>query len=141
MVSVDWSVGVQIANFIILIFVLNKVLYKPIRSILKERKVKINGLEQTIDGANKDAQVKDEAFSAGIKDARSEGLKQKESLVQAASAEEKEIIRKINEKAQADMAAVREKIAKDAEAVRKSLLSEIDKFANIISQKLLGRAV
>jgi len=35
----------------------------------------------------------------------------------------------------------RKKIKKDTEVARKSLLSEIDDFANQISQKILGRAV
>ena len=45
MVNIDGTLFVQIANFIILIFVLNSVLYRPIRKILKEREEKVNGLD------------------------------------------------------------------------------------------------
>lgn len=140
MVSVDASVFIQIVNFIFLVFVLNIVLYKPIRKVLIQRKEKITGLEQGIDGADRDAKEKDDAFMSGVKDARANGLKGKEILLQEASGEEKKILEKINKKAQADLAEVREKIAKDAESVGKSLHQELDVFANEIGQKILGRA-
>lgn len=140
MVSVDASVFVQIVNFIFLVFVLNIVLYKPIRKVLIQRNEKITGLEQGIDGADRDAKEKDDAFMSGVKDARANGLKEKEILLQEASGEEKKILEKINKKAQANLAEVREKIAKDAESVGKSLHQELDVFANEIGQKILGRA-
>ncbi len=140
MVSVDASVFIQIVNFIFLIFVLNIVLYKPIRKVLIQRKEKLTGLEQGIDAADRDAKEKDDAFMSGVKDARANGLKEKEVLLQEASEEEKKVLEKINQKAQADLAEVREKIAKDAEIVGKSLHQELDVFANEIGQKILGRA-
>lgn len=140
MVSVDASVFIQIVNFIFLIFVLNIVLYKPIRKVLTQRKEKITGLEQGIDAADRDAKEKDDAFMSGVKDARVNGLKEKEILSQEASGEEKKILEKINKKAQEDLAEVREKIAKNAESVSKSLHQELDVFANEIGQKILGRA-
>ncbi|MCG6910281.1 MAG: ATP synthase F0 subunit B [Deltaproteobacteria bacterium] len=137
----DWTVLVQVANFIFLIFILNILLFKPIRKILLERKAKIEGLEENIDSTQKEATSQDEAFAKGLKDARGEGLKQKEALLQEASEEEKAIIDKISDQAQADLAGVRAKIAEDTEAVKTALIKEVDSFADIISEKILGRAV
>ena len=112
-----------------------------IRNILIQRKEKIAGLDQNIETINRDAKEKDDAFASGIKEARSKGFKEKEALLQEGADEEREIIEKINQKAQADLAEMREKIAKDAEDVRTSLQKEIDAFANAIGEKILGRAV
>ncbi|MBC8199834.1 MAG: ATPase [Desulfobacterales bacterium] len=140
MVSVDGSLFIQIANFIFLIWVLNVVLYKPIRKVLTQRKEKITGFEQRIDTIGKDVKEKDDAFSLGIKEARAKGLNEKGVLLQEAADEEREIIEKINKKAQANLAEIRAKIAKDVESVGKSLQQELDVFANEIGQKILGRA-
>ncbi len=140
MISIDASIFAQIVNFVFLIVVLNTVLYKPLRKILLQRKEKVNGLEKNIDTFTKDADAKDDSYLAGIKEARVEGLREKETLLQSASDEEKLIIEKINQKAQADLEAVREKIAKDAEGVRANLLKEIDSFVDAIKQKILGGA-
>ena len=137
----DISLIVQIANFLIIIWLLNIVLYRPIRKILIERKEKITSLEQNVEKLNEDAAGKDEAFLVGIKDARTKGLKEKEVLLKEGTEEEKKIIEQINQKAQANLAEVRDKIATDAQNVRASLNKEIDTFANAISEKILGRAV
>lgn len=141
MINIDVSVVIQIINFIFLIWVLNLILYKPIRSMLLQRKEKVTGMEQGIAKFQQDAVAQEDAFASGIRSARAEGMKQKEALLEAAAAEERKIIGKINEKAQADLAEVREKIAKDAEGVRIALQKEVDVFAEAIGQKILGRAV
>jgi F-type H+-transporting ATPase subunit b len=140
MIKIDVSVFLQIVNFIFLILVLNAVLYKPVRKILLQRKEKVNGLEQSVKTFTRDAQEKDESYLGGIKEARAKGLIEKENLLQSASEEEKVIIDKINEKAQADLEAVREQITKDTRQVSVSLEKEIDSFAEAIRQKILGRA-
>jgi F-type H+-transporting ATPase subunit b len=137
----DGSLLIQVVNFIFLIFILNIILYKPIRSVLIQRKEKIAGLEEGIEAFERDAVEKEDAFASGIRDARANGLKEKEALLAAAAEEERKIIEKINKKAQADLAEVKGKIVKDAEEVKVTLLKEIDGFANAIGGKILGRAV
>lgn len=137
----DGSLFVQIVNFLIIIWALNVILYKPIRKILIQRKEKISSLEQNIEKLNQDAQESDDAFVSGIKTARGKGLLEKEALIKEATEEERKIIEEINQKAQANLAEIREKIAKDAEGVRSALQKEVDTFANAISEKILGRAV
>jgi len=139
MISVDGSVIIQIVNFILLIWVLNIILYRPIRSILIQRKQKMQGLEQAIGSCEKDAKEKDDAFSKGIKEARSSGLKAKDALLQEAADAEKAMVAEINQKAQENLTKAQKKIEQDVEAVKASLLKEIDSFAKIIGQKILGR--
>ena len=137
----DGSFLIQIINFVFLIWVLNVLLYRPIRKILAQRKEKIDGLELSIETSDKDALEKDEAFAAGIKEARARGFKEKETLMQEATDEEKKIIAEINSNAQAELSEVRDKIKKEAEVAREALHKEVDSFANQICQKILGRAV
>jgi len=141
MIKIDVSLFIQVVNFLFLIWILNIVLYKPIRSILIRRKEEVKNFEREIDTFNRNAGVKDDAFAAGIKEARIKGLKQKELLISAASEEEKRLIEEINQRAQANLAASREKIAKDTEEVKAALQKQIDEFANAIGKKLLGRVV
>ena len=140
-VTPDGSIIIQIVNFLFAIWVLNILLYRPIRKILTQRKEKVDGLELAIETSNNDVKEKDDAFVAGIKEARTRGFKEKDALLQQAADAEKSIFADINRKAQAELTRNREQIKKDAEVARKSLQSEIDDFANQISQKILGRAV
>lgn len=141
MIKVDISVLMQIVNFLFLIWAMNIILYRPIRKILIQRKEKINGLEQDIDKIDKSIQEKENSYVLGVKNARSKGQKEKEALLSAAQNEEKQLIEKINKKAQQDLGQMRAKIIKDTEDVRKLLLNEVDACADAICQKILGRAV
>lgn len=141
MVNVDVSIFIQIINFLVLIWVLNLVLYKPIRNILIQRKEKMAALENGAETSLQEAKAREEAFEQGIKAARLKGLKERDSFLQEAGEEEKRIVGEINAKAQADLASVREQIAKDAASVRAALQKEVDGFAKAIGQKILGRAI
>ncbi len=134
------TVVIQLINFIFLIVILNIILLKPIRRIIAKRKEKISSLEGNIDKANQDAQEKDEALTAGVREARSKGVAEKEARILEGTEEEKRILEEINKKNQADLLEIREKIAGDAEKVRQSLQEQIDAFAADIGQKILGRA-
>jgi F-type H+-transporting ATPase subunit b len=140
MVSVDGSIVLQIANFLLLIWILNMVLYKPIRKILLERKQKMVGMQSDIDGSAQQVKSKEDAYADGVRQARAAGQKEKEILMQAAADEEKEIIGNINETAQAELKDVREKIKQEMGTVKAALEDEIDAFADAIGQKILGRA-
>lgn len=137
----NWTVFIQAANFLILVFILNKILFRPIRDMLIQRKEKMDGLEQTVANATTDLADKEETYASGIREARKKGLQEKDSLVNAATDEEKAIIDKINADALAELNAVKEKVAQEADAARDALLKEVDLFANEIGTKILGRAV
>lgn len=141
MVSISMPIlAIQIANFLVLILLLNILLYKPIRGILRQRKAKLQGLETSITATTHQAEEKSNTFGEGLKSARLKGQSQKEALVKAATEEEQAIVAKINSKAKEELDAVRAKIAKDTDAVRKVLEKDVDAFAAAITNKILGRA-
>jgi F-type H+-transporting ATPase subunit b len=141
MISVDSSLFFQIANFLVLIWAMNALVYRPIRNILRRRSEKIDGLKTGIDASATRVEEKNQAYEQGIKNARAEGMKKRDAVVEEAETGEREIVAEINRKAQAELAKVREDIAKDVESVRSALMERTEEFAREIGQKILGRAV
>lgn len=139
MIEINWTLLIQIVNFLILIFFLNLIVYKPIRSMLKQRKSKFENLENDIVAIGADAEMRNQSFGDGIKAARQEGQSQKEAMLKAAADEEKNIVAQINAKSQEEMAAMKKIIARDINEVRNALEKEIDVFADAIAIKILGR--
>ncbi|MCP3941702.1 MAG: ATPase [Desulfobacteraceae bacterium] len=136
----DISLLYQIINFLVLLFVLNLVLYKPIRNIILERKAKVEGLEAGFEKASADLYAQKDYYKNGLKEARSKGLKEKEVFVEVASKEEKEIIDQINKKAQVNLAQIKEQVVSETEQARKALEGEVELYAKAIGEKILGRA-
>jgi len=142
MISIDpLTLIISIINFLVIIFVLNIILYRPIRQILLKRKDMFDGLDRSIKSSLADADEKDLAYGAGLKNARAKGLKEKEVFLQSAAEKEKSLIDEISKKNQENIAENQSKIAKDAEAAKASLLNEVDAFAESICRKILGRVV
>ena len=137
----DWTLFVQIGNFILLILILNAILYKPIRQILIQRKERIQGYKESIDGLQRDASESEQSVQVRISEARGQGVREKEALKQTGQEEEKRLVDEINRKAQAELEGVRAQIAKDAEDARRGLEKEVGAFSAAIAEKILGRGV
>ena len=136
----DISLVYQMINFLVLLFVLNLVLYRPIRNVILERKAKVDGLETGVGKATSDLSSQKDSYKEGLREARAKGLKEKEVFVEEASKEEKEIIEQINKKAQANFAQIKQQVAEETEQARKALEAEVDAYAKAIGEKILGRA-
>lgn len=136
----DISLVYQMINFLVLLYVLNLVLYRPIRKVLLERKAKIEGMQTGVKKAAGDLVAGEDAYKDGLKKARGEGLQKKEAFIEEASGEEKEIIDRINKKAQANLADIKKQVADETEQARKSLEGEVEAYAKAIGEKILGRA-
>ncbi len=136
----DISVLYQMVNFLVLLFVLNLVLYKPIRKVLLDRKAKIEGMQKEAKKASSDLVAGEDAYKDGLKVARTKGLEEKGTFIDEASKEEKEILDKINKQAQANLVKIRQQVADETEQARKSLEGEVEIYAKAIGEKILGRA-
>ncbi len=141
MIKLDGSIIIQMINFLILVWALNYVAYRPIRGMLAKRKEKVQGLESGISQFESDAREKASAIEAGIKDAREKGIKMKDAMAEKARQEEQAMLERINEQARKDLEEIRARVSRETEEVRVSLQSQIEFYANEISKKMIGRAV
>ncbi|MBU2452682.1 MAG: ATPase, partial [Proteobacteria bacterium] len=98
------------------------------------------GMQNGAQKAASDLVAGEDAYKDGLKKARSKGLQKKEAFVAEASQEEKEIIDRINKKAQANLADIKKQVAQETEQARKVLEGEVEAYAKAIGEKILGRA-
>ncbi len=81
-----------------------------------------------------------ETLENGLKEARAKGVKEKETLIDQASVEEKEIIGKINQEAQAKLVEIKKQVVEETEKARVELEKDVEIYAREIGEKILGRA-
>lgn len=141
MLDIDITLLIQIVNFIVLMFVLNAVLYRPLRKIMEQRKEKVSGLEREIEGLIKNADQKLGDFKAKLGEANVQGNKEREALKSAGLAEEKQITSKSRDESEAEKAQVMSQIEQDASKAREELKGQVSGFASDITAKILGRVV
>ncbi|MDR2613602.1 MAG: hypothetical protein LBG06_12605 [Deltaproteobacteria bacterium] len=140
-VALDWTLVAQLITFLILMFILNKILFRPILNILREREALFEELKAKAAGFK--SQLEDgEAEEASE---RAGALKEGEKAQAARKAEGQAEERAVLEKAQAESSRKLEEAAKALQAqvseARLGLQSEARAIGHDIAQKLLGREI
>jgi F-type H+-transporting ATPase subunit b len=141
MINVDQSLIFQIINFLLLLLLLNMLLYKPIRTILKQRAEKMSLLAKEAATAQAEMTQKDQDYQNKLLQARKEGFEQKNSFKLKGQEEEKKLLLEANQKIEAQLTQNRQKIAQEMEAARQKLSGEVASFSQEIAKKILGRTI
>jgi F-type H+-transporting ATPase subunit b len=141
MLNIDYTLIIQIANFLFLLFILNILLYKPIRQILSQRKEEIDSFVGMI-GEFEDKSVQSKkALEENKAEATKDGLKEKEALKGEGSDQEKNLLKAATSEASEKLDQARDEIAVSLVSARQTLEKELGRFSRELAQKILGRSV
>jgi F-type H+-transporting ATPase subunit b len=141
MLKVDYSLLIQIANFLLLLFLLNRILYRPIRCILAERAEQMSTFENTIADLQQKSARDADSLEQNVKSARKEGFDKKEGLRGEGLEEEKGMIQKASATAGERIGEAKAEIGRHVEDVRKALEKDIGAFSQDLAEKILGRNI
>lgn len=141
MLKIDFSLFVQIANFLLLLLLMNIFLFKPIRKILARRKEEINSLEGTIEGYQNRSDQDEKGIEEGTILARKEGHKEKENLKGQGLELEKGVLQKANSSAEEKIGNAKQEIENKITDVRKALEDQVASFSEELAEKILGRSI
>ncbi|MBN1106838.1 MAG: hypothetical protein JXL84_25775 [Deltaproteobacteria bacterium] len=141
MLKIDYSVFVQIVNFLILIFLLNIILYRPIRKVLQQRRDEMDALEGAAGGLQGKAAKHERELNENAVAARREGYGEKESLRSEALDLEKKMYQDATASAAEKMeGATKERVAVLGE-IRQALEKDVGLFSRELAAKILGRSL
>ncbi|MEO0136123.1 MAG: F0F1 ATP synthase subunit B [candidate division WOR-3 bacterium] len=113
----------QIINFLILLWVLNKFLYKPILKLFKDRSSKIEEGIKTAEALKKQAAEAEEKHRQLIEEAKKEAHRIIEQATKLGDEEKKKIIALANEEARK----IVEKTMQEINAEKQNIMAEIKK--------------
>ena len=141
MLNIDGTVILQIANFLVLLVVMNIILYKPIRGMLAKRDEEMASRQKMIDDCQGRVKGNEEAIESGMVSARKEGYQEKESLKVLGQEEEKGVLQEAGAAVERKLTAAKQEIEVKVAAARETLEREISDFSNELAEKILGRSV
>ena len=139
MIQIDWSVGAQLVTFLVLVFLLNMVLFRPIREALKKRQARMDAQEADINFMETQGQGLDSETKDKLAAARREGVGARESLKQEGSEAEAALLEEIKREVDQEWSQVEQQIKKDVARARKALQTQTQSFAQLLVSKILGR--
>ncbi|MDA8090672.1 MAG: ATP synthase F0 subunit B [Nitrospiraceae bacterium] len=129
---------ILLVNFLALVWIMNRILFRPFLKIFKERQDKVNGdLESA-----KQMSAKTEEDIARIKKefelARAKGKELFEGLRAEGLEKQKQALAAAHEEALARTEKIKGELAAEAEKARQTLRGEAEKFSSSIVEKLVS---
>ena len=91
MVSLDYSLGIQIINFVLLIFILNRLLYKPLLGMIDKRKQKFADSEAEIRRLQETVEQQMAAYEEKLRQAKAAAVEEKNEIIRRGAEEARAI--------------------------------------------------
>jgi F-type H+-transporting ATPase subunit b len=140
-VSLDYSLGIQIINFVLLIFILNILLYKPILGMIDKRKKQFEESETEITRLKETVDHKMAAYEEKLGQAKAAAVEQKNEIIRQAAEEAKATIDAVRAEIPGLMAQFQARIDGEIGEAKKILANQSQKLSVEIAEKVLGRSL
>ena len=141
MISLDSTIFIQIVNFLLLIVILNILLYKPILSIIDQRKKRLEASDDEIKGLNATVDQKAAEYEEKLRQAKQKALEEKNGILKEAADQAKEIIEARRNKIPAMMSEFQDRVTREVNGARTILKNQSEKISREIAEKVLGRSL
>lgn len=140
-INPDASLIFILILFLVFVFVLNRILFRPISRVLDERQTLIEGSANEARASRRRYDAKLADYEATIRQARAESYRRLEQVRAAELEERRKVIEAAKHQAHEQIGNARQEIGRQAAVARTALESEGRQIAERISRTILGRSV
>ncbi len=141
MISINATLLVQIINLLVLIFILNRLMYKPLAKMIAEREVTLKGgIEEAKALQNKAAESKS-TYRRQLGEGRQQVRDRLEQVRRKAEGEARQIIDQAQEKARGQAEKMVAEIQAEMTQARGEIKAQAEAVAANMASRVLGREV
>jgi len=140
-IQINLTLFIQLINFLVLLFILNAILYKPILAKIREREARIRRDREKADRFWKQVRDQEERHEGELAEARQRAAQDKAAVLIEAKKTEGEILGKARNEAARIVEDMKQTVQREAEEARNRLRAEMSPLAGSIVQKILGRSI
>lgn len=141
MITMDKTLIFQIINMLVLMYLLNGVLYKPVLQILRERSRKMKGTQGEIEKFEKNARLRQEEVDKKMVEASSRAKAALDGARAEAAAAGNEKLAAIKAEAEAGKEEKMAELKNQIDGAVKGLQENLAGFASDMASKILGRSL
>ena len=139
LISINETLIVQVIGFLIFLFVINRIMFRPLQNVISDRDIHIEGIRRDIVQAQNEV----ESFASQIEEqdsaARAEAFGIKDQIEAAGSQQAKEIYASVKDEIAASSKKIQQEIAHRLAEERQHLEKESQELAVSIIEKILDR--
>lgn len=132
-----WDFAILVVNFIVLYFVLNKILFQPLAKVFRDREAATKG---ALDEAKSLTTKKDKAIAAmnaDLTEARDKAKTERNALLEEGVERQREVTTKAEAKAATMIEKAGAELQAETKKVRAAMKADVEKFSEEIVRKLV----
>jgi len=139
LISINETLIVQVVGFLIFLFVINRIMFRPLRNVMSDRDIHIERIKRDIIQAQKEVASITSQIQEQDAATRKEALELKDDLEATGSQQAKEIFKSVKKEIAADRNKVQQEIELRIAEERKAVKKESAALALNIIEKILDR--
>ena len=139
MISVNFTLLVQLANFLILLVILNHFLFKPVLRVLDERQRLVNESAELKETLGQLTSESIEKYEGKLLNGKQEAMGIRAAQRAEAAANFRQKIQEARVVGEQELEKARQEIASEADSSREKLMAETKELADGITARLVGR--
>jgi F-type H+-transporting ATPase subunit b len=141
MIDLNISALIQIINFFIVLAVLNAILYRPIRAVIRKRAQRMEAQLHDIENFSAQAEQKMASYTSALSVAQQKGAEIRAQLKDEGYQEETALLEDVNKQAARELKNAREDAASQIRSTLDSLKAKVDGYAQKVTEKVVGWAI
>ena len=141
LISLDKSLIIQMLNFLILLAILYRLLYKPLLAKMQERTVAIKASLEAAEAARAEAARQQEESAERIRAAYAEAQSIRAAALKEAAEEQRKLVEAARREAQLLVESARAQTEADIRRAREELRREVTDIAIAVAEKLVRKSL
>jgi F-type H+-transporting ATPase subunit b len=141
LISVDWSLAVQMVNFLFLLAILYRLLYKPLLAKMEERTVAIKQSLEAAEAARAEAARQQEENAGRLRAAYAEAQAIRAAALKEAGDEQRKLVEAARREAQQLVDSAKAQMESDVRRAREELRREVSDIAITVAEKLVRKSL
>ena len=139
LISINETLIVQVIGFLVFLFVINRIMFRPLRNVMSDREIHIERVKRDIIQAQKEVASITSQIQEQEAATRQEAMALKDDLETGGNQQAKEIFASVKKEIVASSQKVQQEIAVRIAEERQALEKESKALALDIIEKILGR--
>ncbi|MGD2023434.1 MAG: ATP synthase F0 subunit B [Desulfobacterales bacterium] len=140
LISINETLIFQVISFLIFLFIINRIMFRPLRKVMNEREIYIETVQKDIVEAENQFEDLTNQIKTQENAVRDEAFKQKEQLQATGSQQAAEIMTSTREEIDALRAEAQKEVNAQISAARKHVQKESEDLAKQIIETVLYRS-
>ena len=139
LISINETLIVQIISFLIFLFIINRIMFRPLRHVMDERKSHIDQIQQDIDNARSEYETLTDQIKTRENEVRNEASQQRLQLTDSGQQQANDIIASTREEINALKIKTEKEVDHQLEVARKRIQIEAEDLSKKVIAAVLYR--